>query len=195
MLLKTSNTMFTNIEDLHDLKSFSAFFQKNQQKFLSFTYSYVRNRDDAEDILMESVASLWENRNKFEDNSNIPALLLTIIKNKALNYLTHEQVRMRVEEEINTHKQRELDLRISTLEVCNPDRIFNSEIQKIVQHSLQQLPEQSRRIFVMSRFSNTPNKQIAELLGVSIKTVEFHITKTLKVLRADLKDYLLSLFL
>lgn len=195
MLLKTSNTMFTETEDLHDLRNFATFFQKNQQKFLSFTYSYVRNKDDAEDILMESVASLWENRNRIEANSNIPALLLTIIKNKALNYLTHEQVRLRVEEEINTHKQRELDLRISTLEVCNPDKIFNSEIQKIVQRSLQQLPEQSRKIFVMSRFSNTPNKQIAELLGISIKTVEFHITKTLKVLRADLKDYLLSLFL
>lgn len=185
--------MFTGTEDLHDLRNFSAFFQENQQKFLSFTYSYVRNKDDAEDLLMESVTSLWENRNKFAENSNIPALLLTIIKNKALNYLAHEQIRLRAKEYMNSHEQRELDLRISTLEVCNPETIFQSEIQKIVQKSLQHLPEQSRKIFMMSRFNNTPNKQIAELLGVSIKTVEFHITKTLKVLRADLKDYLLSL--
>lgn len=195
MLLKTSNTMFTVTEDLHDLRNFSTFFQENQHKFLSFTYSYVRNKDDAEDILMESVASLWENRNKFEKDSNIPALLLTIIKNKALNYLAHEQIRIRAEEEINSHRQRELNLRISTLESCDPNTIFKSEIQKIVQRSLQHLPEQSRRIFMMSRFNNTPNKQIAELLGVSIKTVEFHITKSLKVLRADLKDYLLSFLL
>lgn len=181
--------------DLQDLKNFSAFFQENQHRFLSFTYSYIRNKNNAEDILMEAVASLWENREKFEENSNIPALLLTIIKNKALNYLAHEQVRIRAEEEVNLHSQRELNLRISTLEICDPNIIFKSEIQKIVRKSLQQLPEQSRKIFIMSRFNNTPNKQIAELLGISIKTVEFHITKTLKVLRTDLKDYLLSFLL
>ena len=52
-----------------------------------------------------------ENRDKWEEDSNLHGLLLTIIKNKALNYLAHLQVRLRAEEEINSHSQRELDLR------------------------------------------------------------------------------------
>lgn len=77
---------------------FSQFFQENQKKFLSFAYSYTRNKAAAEDILMEAMASLWENRKKWEKDSNLHALLLTIIKNKSLNYLEHEQVRMKAEE-------------------------------------------------------------------------------------------------
>ena len=164
---------------------FSQFFQENQKKFLSFAYSYTRNKAAAEDILMEAMVSLWENREKWEKDSNLHALLLTIIKNKSLNYLEHEQVRMKAEEAINTHKQRELDLRISTLEACEPATIFDK--------TLEQLPEQSRHIFILSRYHNTPNKKIAEQLGISIKSVEFHITKTLKLLRLELKDYLISL--
>ena len=130
---------------------FSQFFQENQKKFLSFAYSYTRNKAAAEDILMEAMASLWENREKWEKDSNLHALLLTIIKNKSLNYLEHEQVRMKAEEAINTHKQRELDLRISTLEACEPATIFDTEIQRIVYKTLEQLPEQSRHIFILSR--------------------------------------------
>ena len=164
---------------------FSQFFQENQKKFLSFAYSYTRNKAAAEDILMEAMVSLWENREKWEKDSNLHALLLTIIKNKSLNYLEHEQVRMKAEEAINTHKQRELDL--------EPATIFDTEIQRIVYKTLEQLPEQSRHIFILSRYHNTPNKKIAEQLGISIKSVEFHITKTLKLLRLELKDYLISL--
>ena len=119
---------------LHTMDTFTRFFQENQAKFLSFAYSYIRNKTEAEDILMESMIALWENRDKWENDSNLQALLLTIIKNRALNYLAHEQVRLRAEDDINTHRQRELNLRISTLEACEPDTIFNTEIQHIVRN-------------------------------------------------------------
>lgn len=173
--------------------TFSEFFHENQEKFLSFAYSYIRYGQEAEDILMESMITLWENRDKWEEDSNLHGLLLTIIKNKALNYLAHLQVRLRAEEEINSHSQRELDLRISTLEACEPDVIFDSEIQHIVQKALKRMPNQSRQIFILSRYQNTPNKKIAEQLGISVKSVEFHITKALKILRTELKDYLVSI--
>ena len=179
--------------NLPTMDTFTRFFQENQAKFLSFAYSYIRNKTEAEDILMESMIALWENRDKWENDSNLQALLLTIIRNRALNYLAHEQVRLRAEDDINTHRQRELDLRISTLEACEPDTIFNTEIQHIVRKALTKMPEQSRNIFMMSRYQNTPNKMIAEKLGISIKSVEFHITKALKILRTELKDYLISI--
>lgn len=185
--------MTHEMDNISSTQFFSKFFQENQEKFLSFAYSYIRDRAEAEDILMESMITLWENRDKWERDSNPHALLLTIIKNKALNYLAHIQVRIRAEEEINSHKQRELDLRISTLEACEPDAIFDTEIQHIVQKVLKRLPEQSQQIFVMSRQQNIPNRMIAEQLGISLKSVEAHITKSLKILRAELKDYLISI--
>ena len=172
--------------NISSIQLFSEFFHENQEKFLSFAYSYIRDRQEAEDILMESMITLWENRDKWEEDSNLHGLLLTIIKNKALNYLAHLQVRLRAEEEINSHSQRELD-------PCEPDAIFDSEIQHIVQKALKRMPNQSRQIFILSRYQNTPNKKIAEQLGISVKSVEFHITKALKILRTELKDYLVSI--
>lgn len=191
---KRSSFLMIEKHEPHIMTAFSQFFEENKEKFLSFAYSYIRNRADAEDLLMESMIALWENRDKWKQESNMHALLLTIIKNKALNYLAHEQVRLRAEENINGHKQQELKLRISTLEACNPSSIFDSEIQQIVHKTLDNLPQQSRRVFVLSRYHDMPNKKIAEQLGLSVKSVEFHMTKTLKILRRELKDYLFSIF-
>lgn len=177
------------------LHQFSKFFLDNKESFLAFAYSYTRDKEEAEDILMESMIALLENKERWAKDSNWHGLLLTIIKNKALNFLAREQTRLRAEEEINNHKQRELNLRISTLEACDPDLIFDKEIQHIVQRTLNQMSEQSRRIFLLSRYRNLPNKVIAEQLGLSVKSVEFHITKSLKLLRKELKDYLISLLL
>lgn len=181
--------------NLHTMNLFSRFFQENQEKFLTFAYSYLRNKAEAEDVLMEAMIALWEHRERWEEGSNLHALMLTIIKNRALNHLEHQQIRLRAEEDINSHNQRELDLRISTLKACEPDQIFNTEIQHIVHKALEQMPEQSRKIFMLSRYQNLPNRQIAEQLNVSLKTVEAHITKTLRILRLELKDYLASILL
>ncbi len=179
-------------DNLLDTNNFSRFFYENQEKFLSFAFSYTRNKADAEDILMESMAALWEGREHWEENTNFHGLLLTIIKNKALNHLSKLQVRYKAEENINEQTLRELTLRISTLESSEPDKIFNSEIHTIVEKTLRKLPEQTRKVYILSRKHDTPNKKIAADLGISVKTVEFHITKTLKLLRRELKDYLVS---
>lgn len=83
----------------------------------------------------------------------------------------------------------ELNLRIATLEACNPERLFSDEVQQLVEKALATLPAQTRDIFIRSRYHNQSHKEIAEALGISTKSVEFHITKALKVLRVVLKDY------
>lgn len=136
----------SDLTRLHAMDLFSRFFQENQEKFLTFAYSYLRDKAEAEDVLMESMIALWENRDRWEEGSNLHALLLTIIKNKSLNLLEHKQIRLRAEEDIDSHSRRELDLRISTLRACEPEQIFNTEIQHIVHKALEQMPQQSRTI-------------------------------------------------
>ena len=148
----------SDLTRLHTMDLFSRFFQENREKFLTFAYSYLRDRAEAEDVLMESMITLWENRDRWEEDSNLHALLLTIIKNKSLNILEHKQIRLRAEEDINSHSQRELSLRISTLKACEPEQIFDNEIQHIVHKALEQadsratahLPENRRGTYHQS---------------------------------------------
>jgi RNA polymerase sigma-70 factor (ECF subfamily) len=149
----------------------------------------VQDEMVAEDLVSDSLVKLWQlMRDKEQDNPE--ALLLTILKNKALDYLKHEAVRKSAEEILVEGYRNELNLRISTLEACNPDEMFLSEIKEIIRKTLDSLPEQTRNIFKMSRFGEHSVKEIALKYGITPKTVEYHITRSLKLLREKLKDYL-----
>ncbi|MDE5759999.1 MAG: RNA polymerase sigma-70 factor, partial [Bacteroides sp.] len=72
---------------------------------------------------------------------------------------------------------------------------LTAEIQKLVEEALERMPERTRLVFVMSRYENKPHAEIADTLGITVKGVEFHISKATKLLRVILKDYLPSLLL
>ena len=84
----------------------------------------------------------------------------------------------------------ELTYRIRTLESCDPHVLFEKDVQTILHDTLGSLDRKTGRIFSLSRFDGMTNREIAMELGISEKTVEYHISKALKVLRVALKDYL-----
>lgn len=172
-----------------ELKDFNKLFMDYKERFIRFATSYVRDPSLAEDIAIDSFMYYWENRNSIDTHSNPPAYILTTIKHKCLNHLQSVQVRQEVSEKLRQHAEWELQTRISSLEACEPYQLFSAEIKEIVRKSLSKLPEQTRNIFLLSRSKNLPHKEIAEIIGLSTKSIEFHINKTLKVLREDLKDY------
>ena len=171
------------------VNSFNEIYTSYYKKSFFFAKSYGHDDLAAEDIASESLIKLWE-KLKTEKIDYIEPLLLTILKNKALDYLKHEEVKRTAFESMVDWHQQELSIRISTLESCDPNEIFSDEVESIIRETLKLLPEQTRRIFLLSRFENKSNKEIAEQMGVSIKGVEYHISKALKALRITLKDYL-----
>ena len=171
------------------VNSFNEIYTSYYKKSFFFAKSYVHDDLAAEDIASESLIKLWE-KLKTEKIDYIEPLLLTILKNKALDYLKHEEVKRTAFESMVDWHQQELSIRISTLESCDPNEIFSDEVESIIRETLKLLPEQTRRIFLLSRFENKSNKEIAEQMGVSIKGVEYHISTALKALRITLKDYL-----
>lgn len=173
-----------------DLTSFNKFVTGYQQRFTRFAFTYTHDEMVAEDMVIEAMMYYWENRERLPYDINVPAYVLTTIKHKCLNYLSRQQISQRVSEEYSQVYEWELQTRITTLESFEPNEIFTDEIQRIVDQTLEKLPEQTRRIFIMSRYENKSHKEIAEILGISTKGVEFHISKSTKELRQSLKDYL-----
>lgn len=171
------------------VSSFNEIYTSYYKKSFFFAKSYVHDDLAAEDIASDSLIKLWE-KLKTEKIDYIEPLLLTILKNKALDYLKHEEVKRTAFESMVDWHQQELSIRISTLESCDPNEIFSDEVESIIRKTLKLIPEQTQRIFLLSRFENKSNKEIAELMGISVKGVEYHISKALKALRITLKDYL-----
>lgn len=171
------------------IEKFNDIYARYYVKLSRFAKLYVRNDQVAEDIATESMIKLWELMMKETVEKPLP-LLLTIMKHKSLDYLKQqESVSAHIENEIEWQQQ-ELAIRISTLEACNPENIFSEEIRTILVKTLQELPPQTRKVFMMSRFEQKSGKEIAEMLGITVKGVDYHIAKALKALRISLKDYL-----
>nr|WP_321332365.1 RNA polymerase sigma-70 factor [uncultured Bacteroides sp.] len=169
--------------------SFNDIYTSYYRKAFLFAKSYVHDDLAAEDIASDSLIKLWE-RMKEEEIAYVQPLLLTILKNKSLDHLKHDEIKRNVFDNLTDWYHQELDMRISNLEACDPDEIFSDEVTRIVQETLHSLSEQTRRIFEMSRFEDKSNKEIAEIMGISVKGIDYHISKALKELRVTLKDYL-----
>ncbi len=178
------------LKTMSDLKAFNKLFTDYQGRFIRFANSYVRDTVVAEDFVVEALMYYWENRNTLAPDSNVPAYILTIIKHKCLNHLHHISLKEGVKEKLQAHAEWELSTRISSLEACDPSELFTADAERIVNETLSSLPEQTRKIFIMSRYENKSHKEIAEELNITTKGVEFHITKALNVLRVNLKDYM-----
>ncbi len=178
---------------LSNIQNFNNLFNEYQERFIRFAMSYVRDKQIAEDFVSEAFVAYWERIHQFSENDNLPAYILTMVKNKCLNHLQHLQTRYRVEKEINDHEVWLLNLNINTLQACDPDFIFSEEIQQIIDETLKKLPSKTRKIFVLNRFNYLSYKEIAEKMNLSQKTIEFHISKALSHLRLALKDFIVAI--
>lgn len=189
----TSNNLtlsIFNMENISDIKEFNKLFSNYQRVFIRFANTYIQDEETAEDIVVDSLVYYWENRHSLTSNSNIPAYIMEVVKHKSLNYLRNQRIREDIEQTLWTHMDRIRRLKITAIEACNPEELFSSEAQRLVNEALESLPEKTRTIFIMSRYENKAHKEIADHFNLSTKSIEFHITKALDVLRTKLKDYL-----
>ena len=170
-----------------DEKELEDLYLHYQNRFVRFTEAYIRDEFMAEDIVEESIMYCWENRERLPHDVNIQASVLTVIKHKCIDFLRKEQL----------HKAYsdiclwELSVRIKDLESVEPYSIFSKEIHDITHETLNKLPDKTRNIFIMSRIEGKKIQEIATHYCISVKAVEFHISKALKLLRIALRDYLL----
>lgn len=183
LYLQEMNT-YSNIRD------FNRLFNEYYQHFVHFAQGYVKEKQIAEDCVSEAFISYWENREDLLPGTKPQAYILTVVKNKCLNYLQHLRVRQCREKEMTDDAEWQLSIRINNLQACNPDLLFSDEIHQIIDETLKNLPSRTRHIFILSRYSGLSYREIALQTGISIKTIEFHISKALKQLRLSLKDFI-----
>lgn len=178
------------MDEKTNIKLFNDIFATHRERYIRFAYSYTYNQEAAEDLVTESLMYYWENRNRLQDIQDIPLYILVTVKNKCLDYLQRERTWTNIADNLLSNKEWEMQMRISSLEACEPEALLSKEVQELVSKALAKLPEKSSRIFIMSRYEGKNYQTIAQETNLSVKSVEFHISKALTILRKELKDYL-----
>lgn len=142
------------------------------------------NMDEAEDLVQQAFVKLWESHARLDVAWSLKAYLYRSVHNACLNRIRSQKVQSKYVE-YNTQQAAML---------YTPPDDTSPELLERFQRALDALPPQCRHIFELSRFETLKYREIADQLGVSIKTVETQMGKALRVLRAQLADYLVTLF-
>lgn len=157
-------------------------FRTYYEPLCNYAYSFLRDKEDAEEVVQSTFLLVWEKRETLEIRTSLKSYLYAMVRNACLNVLKHQKIRQRHEEEETALAERSRDAIAHT--------VAGNELEQRIQEAVEQLPEQCRMVFKLSRFEELKYSEIAEQLNISVKTVENHMGKALRIMRERLKEYL-----
>ena len=175
-----------------DLKLFGLVRYENSESAYSILYlryfsalkayaSLFLASSESDDVVQSVLLDLWKKRKSININDSLSSYLFLSVRNRCMDMIRRDSFRSRAMSELK------LSLLSEGADMCLHSI---SEIKRLILQALDELPADVRRTFEMSRFEGRTYKEIADEMGVSVKTVEYRISQALKKLRASLADYL-----
>ncbi|UJH92696.1 RNA polymerase sigma-70 factor [Antarcticibacterium sp. 1MA-6-2] len=168
-----------------DRSAFRTVFNLYEKRLYAFVFSITKSHYSTEELLQEIFIKLWQKKADLKTSLSFNAFIYTIARN-----LTYNHLRKIASQE---NLKQELWKNISFLNDVENKLIF-SEYEAILEDILAGLPQKKRSIFILSRQEGRSNQEIADLLGISKKTVKNHLWDTLKQIKAQLQPHLGLLF-
>lgn len=162
--------------------SFEQLFKAHFKSLHRYAYAIVDDQATAEEMVQNVFCRLWEKRNLLDISHSPKAYLYRSVYHESLNYLKHQKVRAAHQAHVLRHES----------EAVQGDSMVHQELTRKLKEALNELPEQCRTIFQMSRFEDLKYREIAEQLGLSVKTIENQMGKALRLLRGKLADFLVT---
>jgi len=188
------NLIIKQLQDGNE-KVFEQIVREYWPRMFKFALIYTQNNETSQELVQDTFLVLWNNRAILKDNTNLITYLMVVLRNKCLNLLEQTRIRQLYIEEIDD----ETIYQRANLYVLHDEasQIVESEdLHKAIERTLSKLPEKTREVFMLSRYDGLKNQQIAETKNISQKTVEYHISKALQILKEELpQEYWIWIFL
>ena len=164
-----------------DEDAFCELYAAYKNRLLYFAMKFVKSREFAEDIFQDAFTVVWQSRRFINPDASFSSYLYTIVRNRILNQIRDMANEDKLKEQILSHA-------VDSANETN-NKILFDDLKDVVSRALEQLTPRQREVFNMSRDLQMSHKEIAEALGVSVNTVQEHISVSLKVIRAYLTKY------
>lgn len=155
-----------------NIKTFEGYYKEHYKEFFLASYKYVKDVAIAQEVVNDVFIKIWQDAGNITIESSLKAYLYRAVINRSINALNKKKREMQNQKELtylqqDTYEQKEIEV---------------NELKVKLYRAIDALPEQCKRVFLMSRFDNMKQQEIADELGISIKTVKNHITHALKQL-------------
>ena len=188
------NLIIKQLQDGNE-KVFEQIVREYWPRMFKFALIYTQNNETSQELVQDTFLVLWNNRAILKDNTYLITYLMVVLRNKCLNLLEQARIRQLYIEEIDdeTIYQR---ANLYVLQDEASQIVESEDLHKAIERALSKLPEKTREVFMLSRYDGLKNQQIAETKNISQKTVEYHISKALQILKEELpQDYWIWIFL
>lgn len=178
-----SDEILTRLLKADDETAFKEIYTRYWEVLFKAAYFRIASKETAQELIQNLFLHIWEKRNSLSV-SNLEGYLHTAIKNRVINYFETTLVQRKYQQHIReTFCNQSLETEAT---------VQYKELYLAFEKALQQLPPKTRDVFKMSRFEHLSIKEIAFRLNISEKAVEYHITSSLKALRSNLKDFMVT---
>lgn len=164
-----------------DEDAFCELYATYKNRLIYFAMRFLKSREYAEDVFQDAFTVVWQSRRFINPDASFSSYLYTIMRNRILNQLRNAANEEKLKESI-------LSQALDYTEDTKREVMLN-DLKSLISHALQQLTPRQREIFEMSREAQLSHKEIADKLGISINTVQEHISTSLKLIRTYLIKY------
>lgn len=176
--------MYHDLKRIEDRNRFSQLYFLYYMKLLRFSQTYVGSEEEAKNIVQDVFLYLWEHFGTLDEVHSMEAFLVTMTKNRCLNFLKHK---LFVEScKHSLQEAEEARMQLYALQQLDENRNYPEGIEELLKQAVAELPERCREVFYMSRIDGLKHKEIADRLNISVNTVENQIAIALKKIRARL---------
>lgn len=157
-------------------KSFEALFLHMYVPLCTFAAGFTGSKEDAEEVVQDLFASLWQNRLQLPENLNVRAYLFTSAKNGSLDIVKHQEVRRKYHEQLSVFYLN-----------ASAEVTYSNHVMKRVTEEIEKLPERNKIVYLLHRRDGFTYREISQILGISKKAVEARMSKALTILRDSLR--------
>ncbi len=161
-----------------DDESFEFLFKKYYFPLARFAWRYVNSKAIAEELVQELFTILWEKRKELNTDGSVRSYLYKSVRNLSLNHLKHQGIKNEYDRQWMEDKENP--------EIKFRDEYREQQIREAIAKAIEELPERSKMTYKLHRYDGLTYSEIAEVMDVSVKTVESQMTRTLKMLRESL---------
>ena len=158
-----------------NVRAFEALVERHHARFYRMVYRWVLNAQDAEDLVQDGFEKLWSGKARWKAHkkAKFTTWFYRILHNQAIDLLRTKQ-----------RKQVELSDEIPSDDISAENQIIDQQLQKRLHESLAELPDSQRMAIMMFYYEDLPQKQMAHIMGISVKALESLLSRA----KASLKE-------